>query len=216
VRDKKRSSAFPMKKLRHIRDLVLKNTYRYLAGVLCLLVVDILQLVLPSLLGRLTDYLKAGSLTPGAILTYAFIIIAMAAGIASFRFLWRFLILGVSKRIEADLRERFYLHLQKLGATYYSTHKTGDLMAHSTNDIGNITTAAGMGIIISVDSVLIPIVALIMMVSSGGLKLTLASFAPLLLILAFFGVFMSQMESRITKMQEAFSNMTEKIGRAHV
>lgn len=198
-----------MKKLRHIRDLVLNNKYRYLTGVLFLLVVDVLQLILPWLLGRLTDYLKAGSLTSGAILTYSLVIVAMAAGIATFRFLWRYLILGVSKRIEADLRERFYLHLQKLGATWYSTHKTGDLMAHSTNDIGNITTAAGMGIIISVDSILIPVVALVMMISSGGLKLTLASFSPLLLILAFFGVFMSQMESRITKMQESFSNMTE-------
>ena len=198
-----------MKKLRHIRDLVFKNKYRYLAGVLCLLLVDVLQLVLPWLLGRLTDYLKAGSLTTEAILTYSLVIVLMAAGIASFRFLWRYLILGVSKRIEADLRERFYLHLQKLGVSWYSTHKTGDLMAHATNDIGNITTAAGMGIIISVDSVLIPIVALIMMVSSGGLKLTLASFAPLLLLLAFLGFFMSQMQSRITKMQESFSDMTE-------
>lgn len=198
-----------MKNLRYIKDLILKNKFQYLAGILCLLAVDILQLVLPWLLGTLTDLLKAGGLSSGAILTYSLVVLAIAAGIASFRFLWRYLILGVSKRIEAELRERFHLHLQKLGAAWYSAHKTGDLMAHATNDIGNITTAAGMGVIIAVDSLLIPVVALTMMIVSGGLKLTAASFSPLLLLLVFAGVFMKQMHSRITKMQEAFSDMTE-------
>lgn len=198
-----------MKNLRYIKDLILKNRFRYLGGILCLLAVDVLQLILPGLLGTLTDRLNAGSLSPRDILTYSLSVLAIAAGIASFRFLWRYLILGVSKRIETDLRERFHLHLQKLGAVWYSTHKTGDLMAHATNDIGNITTAAGMGVIISVDSLLIPVVALTMMIASGGLKLTAASFAPLILLLAFAGVFMKQMQSRITKMQESFSDMTE-------
>jgi len=198
-----------MKNLRYIKDMILKNIPEYLAGLVCLIAVDGLQLVLPWLLGTLTDLLKSNGLRMADLANYALIIVLMAAGIASFRFFWRYLILGVSKRIEVDLRENFYSHLQTLGADYYNNHKTGDLMAHATNDIGNITMAAGMGIIISIDSIMIPIVAVFMMIRTAGLTLTLASFAPLVLLLVFMIFFGSRMQSRITKMQEAFSDMTE-------
>ena len=156
-----------MKNLRYIKDFIAENKYRYLLGVLCLIVVDVLQLVLPWLIGNLTDQLEAGQLNKARVLQYALIIVAMAAGIASFRFFWRYLILGVSKKVEAKLRERFYAHLQKLGAFYYNNHKTGDLMAHATNDIGNITMATGMGVIISIDSALIPVAATAMMIKTA-------------------------------------------------
>lgn len=198
-----------MDNLKYIKDLIIKNKYKYLLGVLCLIVVDGLQLILPWLIGKITDLLEAGRLDKVKILEYAIIIVTMAIGIASFRFLWRYLILGVSKSMEATLRERFYAHLQKLGASYYNTHKTGDLMAHATNDIGNITMATGMGVIISIDSALIPVVAVIMMINSAGIKLTLASFAPLILLFIFMLFFSKAMHQRITAMQEAFSAMTE-------
>ena len=198
-----------MNNLRYIKDLIVENKYKYLLGVLCLIVVDGLQLILPWLIGQITDLLETQSLDKAKILQYALIVIAMAIGIASFRFFWRYLILGVSKKMEASLRERFYAHLQKLGAFYYNTHKTGDLMAHATNDIGNITMATGMGVIISIDSALIPVVAVVMMINSAGLNLTLASFAPLVLLFIFMLLFTKIMHQRITAMQEAFSVMTE-------
>ncbi|MDO8685773.1 MAG: ABC transporter ATP-binding protein [Clostridiales bacterium] len=189
--------------------MIVENKYRYLLGVLCLVVVDGLQLILPWLIGEITNLLESGGLSNAKILQYALIVIAMAIGIASFRFFWRYLILGVSKKIEASIRERFYAHLQKLGAFYYNTHKTGDLMAHATNDIGNITMATGMGVIISIDSILIPIVAVVMMINSAGFQLTLASFAPFILLFVFMLFFTKTIQHRITDMQEAFSVMTE-------
>ena len=198
-----------MGNLRYIKDLIAAGKYHYAAGVLCLLVVDVLQLILPWLIGNITDLLDSGQLDRSRILKYALIIVIMAAGIASFRFFWRYLILGVSKKIEASLRERFYSHLQKLGAFYFTSHKTGDLMAHATNDIGNITMATGMGIIISIDSALIPVVSLVMMIKTAGVQLTLASFAPLFILLIATSFFLKTMQQRINRMQEAFSAMTE-------
>lgn len=198
-----------MGNLRYIKDLIAANKFHYVAGVLCLLVVDALQLVLPWLIGNITDLLDSGQLDKPMILKYALIIVLMAVGIASFRFFWRYLILGVSKKMEAVLRERFYSKLQKLGAFYFNNHKTGDLMAHATNDIGNITMATGMGIIISIDSALIPVVALVIMINTAGVPLTLASFAPLALLLVGTSFFLNTMQQRINSMQEAFSSMTE-------
>ncbi len=174
-----------------------------------LLCVDILQLVLPKILGDVTDFLESGTLTRTRLAQYAAAISLIAVGVAVFRFLFRYTLMSVSRSIELSLRNRFYAHLQKLSVNYFNTHKTGDLMAHATNDMGNVTMASGQGIIFVIDSFLIPVVALVMMLSTGGLKLTAACFLPLLLLGIAVVFFMKIMQSRVQKQQEAFSNLTE-------
>lgn len=198
-----------MDKLRYIRDLLSRNKYRYLLGVIFLLGVDILQLVMPRILGDATDFLESGTLTASKLAEFSITILFIAVGIAVFRFLFRYTLFGVSRSIELSLRNRFYQHLQKLSANYFNTHKTGDLMAHATNDLNNVTVTTGQGIILAVDCLLIPVAALIMMWTTAGYKLTLASFAPLLIlgIVVFF--FMKIMQSAVQKQQETFSDLTE-------
>lgn len=198
-----------MDKLRYIRDLLSRNKFRYAIGVLFLLCVDILQLVLPKILGNVTDLLENQTLTKEKLAEYAVVITLIAVGVAVFRFLFRYTLMSVSRSIELSLRNRFYAHLQKLSVNYYNTHKTGDLMAHATNDMGNVTMASGQGVIFVIDSFLIPIVALIMMLITGGWKLTLACFLPLLLLGIAVVFFMKIMQSSVQKQQEAFSNLTE-------
>lgn len=198
-----------MDKLRYIRDLLSRNKFRYAIGVLFLLCVDILQLVLPKILGNVTDLLENQTLTKEKLAQYAVVITLIAVGVAVFRFLFRYTLMSVSRSIELSLRNRFYAHLQKLSVNYYNTHKTGDLMAHATNDMGNVTMASGQGVIFVIDSFLIPIVALIMMLITGGWKLTLACFLPLLLLGVAVVFFMKIMQSSVQKQQEAFSSLTE-------
>jgi ATP-binding cassette subfamily B multidrug efflux pump len=198
-----------MKNLRYIKDLLIKYRFRYLAGILCLLAVDVLQLVLPMVLGAITDLIKDGSLERSSLAKYVFYIIVIAVGIAVFRFLWRYLVLGVSRLIEEQLRNRFYSHIQILSADYFNTHKTGDLMAHATNDINSVTMASGHGIVVVVDSIVIPVVALIMMFGTVGLRLTLAAFSPLLGLAIIIGFFAKEMQVRIRKIHESFSDLTE-------
>jgi len=198
-----------MDKLRYIKDLLSKNKFKYALGIIFLLCVDVLQLVLPIVLGDVTDLLEGGLLTREKLAQYALIISLIAVGIALFRFLFRYTFMRVSKSIELSLRNRFYSHLQKLSINYFNTHKTGDLMARATNDMGNVTMASGQGIIFLIDSLLIPIVAVIMMLSTGGLKLTAACFVPILLLGIAVMYFTKIMQSRVQKQQEAFSNLTE-------
>ncbi len=198
-----------MDKLRHIKDLLSKNKFKYALGITFLLCVDVLQLVLPKILGDVTDLLESDLLTRRKLAQYALIISLLAVGVALFRFLFRYTLMSVSRSIELSLRNRFYSHLQKLSINYFNSHKTGDLMARATNDMGNVTMASGQGIIFLIDSLLIPIVALIMMLSTGGLKLTVACFLPLLLLGIAVVFFMKLMQSRVQRQQEAFSNLTE-------
>lgn len=198
-----------MNTLRYIKDLLIKYRYRYILGIIFLLCVDVLQLVLPKILGDVTNFLESGSLTRTKLGEYAVIVALIAVGIAVFRFLFRYALFGVSRSIELSFRNRFYAHLQKLSTNYFNSHKTGDLMAHATNDMNNVTMSTGQGIIFAIDSLLIPVVSLIMMWNTAGFKLTAASFSPLLLLGITVVFFMKIMQSRVQKQQEAFSNLTE-------
>jgi ATP-binding cassette subfamily B multidrug efflux pump len=133
-----RNREYGMNKLRYIKDYLIEKRHKYLLGILSLLMVDVLQLVLPKILGNITDLLKEGLLTKNILAKYMFIITLIALGVAVFRFFYRYFVYGTSKYIETELRNRYYNHLQKLSANYYNSHKTGDLMAHATNDINNI------------------------------------------------------------------------------
>jgi ATP-binding cassette, subfamily B, multidrug efflux pump len=200
-----------MNKLRYTRDLLLKYKFKYAIGIVFLLCVDILQLILPKILGDVTNLLEGSSLTQEILAKYALVLVLIAVGVAIFRFLFRYTLMSVSRSIELSFRNRFYAHLQKLSISYFNKHKTGDLMAHATNDMSNVTMASGQGIIFVIDSFLIPIVALVMMLKTGGLKLTLFCFAPLLLLGISVVFFMKVMQSRVQKQQEAFSNLTEAV-----
>ena len=199
-----------MKKLRYIEDLLYKYKGRLIIGVLSLLLVDVLQLIFPMILGRITDTIQSGEISKEGLGAYSFAIIAIAVGIALFRFFWRYLVFGVARKVETILRERFYFHLQKLPVNYYHNHKTGDLMAHATNDINNIRMMLGQGIAMAVDSLLIPVVAVFMMFQTVGLKLTLACFSPMIMLAVILGFSVKNMHARIQKVQEAFSLLTEK------
>ncbi len=198
-----------MKNLRYIKDLIFRYKYRYIIGILFLISVDTLQLIFPKILGFFTDDLKGGGITDSKVLYYAIIIALIAVGIALFRFLWRYFIFGVSRKIEKELRNRFYEHLQKLSVNYYNNHKTGDLLAHSSNDIANVQVALGQGITMSLDSLLIPVVSIILMIGTAGFKLTLICFLPLALLGLIISLNVKFMHSKIEKMQEAFSQLTE-------
>ncbi len=199
-----------MKNLKYVKDFIYQNKYRYLIGIICILIVDLFQLILPKVLGQITDKIKSGELNNLVLMKYVIIIALFGLGIAFFRFCWRYFVFGVSKRIEKQIRERFYFHLQKLSTNYYDKNKTGDLMAHATNDIENIRMAFGPGVALSVDSTTIPIVAIIMMFNTVGPKLSLAAFSPLILLAIIIGIFAKVMHLRIQTMQEAFSKLTEK------
>ena len=195
--------------LKHISDLLLKHKYRYVLGVIFLICVDVLQLIMPWILGEATNSVESGALTREALAGFAIALALTAAGIAVFRFLFRYTLYGVSRSVELSFRNRLYAHLQKLSANWFNTHKTGDLMAHATNDMNNVTMATGQGIIFAVDCLLVPIAALAMMWRTGGLRLTAACFAPLLLLSIVTFFFMKIMQRSVQKQQEAFSHLTE-------
>ena len=199
-----------MKAFKRMLKYTYKYRYKYLLGLVFLLVVDIIQLIPPKIIGFLTDSISKGTATPNLLLKYIGYIILIAV-VASFsRFVWRVLIFGTSRRVEYDMRSKLFRHLQKMSLNFYNKTKTGDLMALATNDLNAVRMALGPGIIMITDSLVLTITTLSVMFSVN-VKLTLLCIIPLPFIALLAIKFGSKIQKRFTKVQEAFSKLTDMI-----
>ncbi|MFO8049678.1 MAG: ABC transporter transmembrane domain-containing protein, partial [Desulfosudaceae bacterium] len=82
------------------------------AGVASLVVVDILQLLIPRVTKHAIDDLAYLSIDSRQLLRYALIILGMGVIIGGFRYVWRRCLIGTSRKIEKDLRQRLFAHVQ--------------------------------------------------------------------------------------------------------
>lgn len=188
-----------------------KNKWVYLFGVLSLLTVDAFQLMIPEVLRRITDRLQSNTLDFESLTRYALFTAFVGVMIMLFRYFWRILIINASRRLEYELRNDLFSHLLSLSTSYYNRKRTGDLMAHATNDIQAVRLAASAGIITLTDALFLNIAAIAMMLLTTDVRLTLVALVPmpvLALTIYFFGTFIGL---QFKVVQEAFSSMTENV-----
>lgn len=187
---------------------VYKN--RYIIGITFLLIVDIVQLIPPKIIGYLTDSISRGDASPEKILKYIFLIIFISLLMAGGRYVWRIYVVGTSRHVEYDMRNKLFRHLQSLSVNFYNKNKTGDLMAHATNDINAVRMALGPGIIMITDSIVLTLITLFIMLSIN-VKLTLLSLIPLPFVALVSGKFGKVIHKRFLKVQQAFSKLTDVV-----
>ena len=207
----KRRAKDNMKSFLTLKEFLLKHKWSYAFGIIWLLIVDFIQLLVPQILRNLTNDFQNNLLDPAGIIRYALLIIGTGIGISFGRYLWRIYILGTSRNLEYYLRNKIFNHLLKLSPNYFNTHKTGDLMAHATNDINAVRTALGQGIMMIVDSSFMIVLSLIMMVRTTNLRLTAIALFTLPLIIVVVNRFGKIIHKRFGYVQEAFSNLTDTI-----
>jgi len=179
-----------------------------LFGVVALTITNAGQLAIPRFIGFVIDDVLENE--GGNLLRYALIVVGIAAAVATLRFVWRYLLLGTSRRIRRDVRNRLYEHILRLGAPFYQETKTGDLMAHFTNDVNAVMRATGFGVLTLADFVILGSLGLAMLISISP-SLTLYSMAPLPLMSIFVVVFGRVIHQRFRIVQETFSRLTERV-----
>ncbi|MFB6285746.1 MAG: ABC transporter ATP-binding protein [Candidatus Bipolaricaulia bacterium] len=179
-----------------------------LLGVVALTITNAGQLAIPRFIGFVIDDVLEND--GGNLLRYALIVVGIAAAVATLRFVWRYLLLGTSRRIRRDVRNRLYEHILRLGAPFYQETKTGDLMAHFTNDVNAVMRATGFGVLTLADFVILGSLGLAMLISINP-SLTLYSMAPLPLMSIFVVVFGRVIHQRFRIVQETFSRLTERV-----
>jgi ATP-binding cassette subfamily B multidrug efflux pump len=199
-----------MKSFQLILPYFLKNRLIITTGIACLILVDFLQLLIPRIIKWAIDDLTAFSISPSGLLTYAIYILGIAIAMSGFRYLWRRCLIGTSREVEEGLRNQLFFHLQTLSAPYFDQVKTGDLMAHATNDIQHIRMGVGMGMVALTDAIIMGAAAIGFM-TYIHVQLTLYVLIPMPLIVLGTRFFSKKMHQRYQDVQAAFSNLTEVV-----
>lgn len=184
---------------------------RYLIGIVALVLVSVLNLIPPMVMGRVIDAITSGRLTQDELLLHLFYLLLAAFGMYYLRYVWRMYILGTSYRLGQIMRSRLFEHFTKMSPAFYQNYRTGDLMAHATNDINALTRLAGGGVMSAVDASITALVTLLTMLFSISWQMTLVAILPL--------PFMAYATSRLGRKthkafgesQAAFSELNNKV-----
>ncbi len=181
---------------------------QYIFGLVFLLVTDAAQLYLPQLIRRAIDIAAKGFFDIHDILIAAAQMIGVAFLIAAGRYCWRYFINGASRQIEREIRDRLFNHLQSLSANFYGRQKTGDLMAHMTNDVNAIRMATGYGFTMAIDGVIMAAAVLIIMVDLNS-TMALISLSPLPILTIGVIFFTRIVGEQFRRVQEGFSDLSD-------
>lgn len=184
---------------------------RYLVGIVALVLVSVLNLIPPMVMGGVIDAITSGRLTQDELLLHLFYLLLAAFGMYYLRYVWRMYILGTSYRLGQIMRSRLFEHFTKMSPAFYQNYRTGDLMAHATNDINSLTRLAGGGVMSAVDASITALVTLLTMLFSISWQMTLVAILPL--------PFMAYATSRLGRKthkafgesQAAFSELNNKV-----
>ncbi|MGB7530062.1 MAG: ABC transporter ATP-binding protein [Bacilli bacterium] len=193
---------------KNINRYYLKYLHYILLGIIALLLVDIYQLKFPEIVRDVIDGVHEGWLTMDELRSFLKQILIIALIMFVGRFLWRFALFGNGVRIEADLRERMFAHMEGLSQRYFQENKTGALMALFTNDLQTIRRAFGAGTLMLVDALFLGTLAFRKMFLINK-TLTFISLIPLVII-AICGVILGRhMRKKFSEMQKAFANLSD-------
>lgn len=197
-----------LKEFKTLLPYLRKYLPQYIGGLAFLFITDGGQLLVPQLIRRAIDTLSAGDFALRTIGIIAVEMIGVAVVVSVGRYYWRYFLHGSSRRIEAELRERLFEHLQTLSSTFYGRSKTGDLMARMTNDMMAIRQATGMALVAFIDGFFMTIAILAIMLSHDA-RLTLLSITPLPFLTAGVILFGRLVGEQFRRVQEGFSELSE-------
>jgi ATP-binding cassette subfamily B multidrug efflux pump len=198
---------FP-KSLRPLLPYVKRYRWGYIAGAACIVLTNGILVLLPKVLGLATDALRQG-VTRHKLLLYAGLLLAIAVGKGIFQFLTRWIVIGISRDIEFDLRNDLFERLEGLSYSYYQRNRTGDIMARATNDLSAVRNLLGPAIMYTANTILLMTLALAFMISISP-KLTFYTFLPLPIASVVIQYFGRKIHDRFERIQAMFSDISAR------
>jgi ATP-binding cassette subfamily B multidrug efflux pump len=177
-------------------------------GGLCVLFNNGIWILFPQVLRRAVNDLHSG-VTRQKLLTYALLILAIALIKGIFQFLTRWVVIGISRDIEFDLRNDLFAHLERLSYSYYQRNRTGDIMARATNDLNAVRMLLGPAIMYSANTIVFTAGALAFMLAISP-KLTIYAFLPLPIASIVIQYFGRRIHERFERIQAMFSDISAR------
>lgn len=183
---------------------------RYIIGILFLALTSLANLVPPRVLGLMADELDKGHITWGQYGALILAIVAAAIVLYILRYFWRKQIWGGAAELERKMRTRLFNHFMIMDKTFYQRHRTGDLMAHATNDVTAIQNVAGDGVLTLVDSLIMGLSTMIAMIVFVDFRLTIIALLPLPFLAWGAWKLGDHLHVAFDKSQAAFSRLNNK------
>jgi len=196
------------KNLRPLVPYLKRHRGGLLWGGLCVLCNNGIWILFPQVLRRAVNDLHSG-VTRQKLLTYALLVIAIALIKGIFQFLTRWVVIGISRDIEFDLRNDLFKHLERLSYSYYQRNRTGDIMARATNDLNAVRMLLGPAIMYSANTIVFTAGALVFMLAISP-KLTLFAFLPLPIASIVIQYFGRRIHERFERIQAMFSDISAR------
>jgi ATP-binding cassette subfamily B protein len=205
------------KNLKPLYPYLWKYKFTLLVGAITVVLTNGIWVLFPQVIQRATDalnnHLKSGDVLTYAVrhklVVYCLLLLAIAGSKGIFQFLTRWLVIGVSREIEYDLRNDLFRHLESLSYSYYQKTRTGDIMARATNDLNAVRMLLGPAIMYSANTLVFTAAALIFMWRTSP-KLTLYAFVPLPLASITIQYFGRKIHERFERIQAQFSDISAK------
>ncbi len=196
------------KNLRPLLPYVRRYRATFYLGAFCVLCHNAVWILFPLVIRNAVEALNTHVTVP-TLRKYALYLLAVAAVKGIFQYLTRWILIGVSREIEFDLRNDLFRHLEQLSYGYYQRTRTGDIMARMTNDLNAVRMLVGPGIMYTANTVVFTAVSLVFMLSISP-RLTLFAFLPLpvfSVVVQFFG---RQIHERFERIQAMFSDISAR------
>jgi ATP-binding cassette subfamily B multidrug efflux pump len=200
----------------------MRDLYRYLLpycrrywivlsiGTVCVIIQNYLSVRVIELVGKSVDYIFHPDGSLGGFVWRISYIVLLAIVSALTLYYQRICIIGTSRKIEYEIRNDFFAHLCTLSPGYYDRMKTGDVISRATNDIDQVRTVLGPGIMYPIGAVvLIPFTLFAMWKSSP--TVTLVSIAPVIFVPMITGLLSNLTYKRSLRVQEHYSDFSGRI-----
>ena len=196
------------KSLRPLLPYLKKYRRSYAVGAICVFCNNGIWIQFPLVIRRAVDDLHLG-VTRHKLFPYALLLLGVAAVKGIFQFLTRWILIGISREIEFDLRNDLFQHLEGLSYSYYQRTRTGDIMARATNDLNAVRMLLGPAIMYSANTIVFTAGALVFMLAISP-RLTLYAFLPLPIVSIVVHYFGKRIHERFERIQAMFSEISAR------
>lgn len=202
-----------MKNAKFLFRFIKPHFVSYFLGLLVLGIVDYVSLFVPKITGEMIDGLKAHSMGMDGVMNCIYRILLVGAIMMVGRFLWRIFLMLTARKVEYDIRNELFRHLETMDVEYYNEHKIGGLMAHFTQDLSAVRQALGPAILSAFDATVMALMVIVQMLTTANLRLTGIIIIPMLCIMfgeLWFGKWVHKVYKRMQKAFEELSDFVQE------
>ena len=140
---------------------------------------------------------------------FAGLLVAISLVKGIFLYAQRWILIGISREIEFDLRNDLFRHLEKQDSGFYQRYRTGDIMARMTNDLNAVRMLLGPALMYSANTVFFTVFALFFLLRISP-WLTLVALAPMPLASILVQYFGHRIHDRFERIQASFSEISSQ------